>query len=105
VRHPESHAASRGEPESRNRCRDRSEDVAHSDSGTYYELHPFYKTGLEKRERGCQRLGRWRLRPRLGDSFAALQKGGVRGFRDREDYVRAVSEVAFQRYRETLARS
>jgi hypothetical protein len=45
------------------------------------------------------------LRTRLGDSFAALRKGGVRGFRDREDYVRAVSEVAFQRYRETRARS
>jgi hypothetical protein len=39
------------------------------------------------------------------DSFAVLRKGGVRGFRDREDYVRAVSEVAFQRYRETRARS
>jgi hypothetical protein len=45
------------------------------------------------------------LRTRLGDSFAALRKGGVRGFRDREDYVRAVSEVAFQRYRETRPQS
>jgi RsiW-degrading membrane proteinase PrsW (M82 family) len=40
------------------------------------------------------------LRTRLADSFAALRKGGIRGFRDREDYVRAVSEVAFERYRE-----
>jgi RsiW-degrading membrane proteinase PrsW (M82 family) len=40
------------------------------------------------------------LRTRLADSFAALRTGGIRGFRDREDYIRAVSEVAFERYRE-----
>jgi RsiW-degrading membrane proteinase PrsW (M82 family) len=40
------------------------------------------------------------LRTRLADSFAALRKDGLRGWRDREDYVRAVSEVAFARYRE-----
>jgi protease PrsW len=40
------------------------------------------------------------LRTRLGDSWDALRKGGIRGWRDREDYVRAVSEVAFERYRE-----
>jgi RsiW-degrading membrane proteinase PrsW (M82 family) len=40
------------------------------------------------------------VRTRLRDSIAAFREGGLRGFREREKYVRAVSEVAFQRYRE-----
>ncbi len=41
------------------------------------------------------------VRTRLRDSIDAFRKGGLRGFREREKYVRAVSEVAFQRYRTT----
>jgi protease PrsW len=39
------------------------------------------------------------VRARLADGFTALRTGGIRGFRDREDYVRGVSELAFERYR------
>lgn len=45
------------------------------------------------------------VRARLADGFAALRKGGIRGWREREDYVRGVSELAFERYREARARS
>ena len=45
------------------------------------------------------------VRTRLADGFAALRTGGIRGWRRREDYVRAVSELAFERYREERARS
>ncbi|HET6755546.1 MAG TPA: hypothetical protein VFH23_16525, partial [Jiangellaceae bacterium] len=45
------------------------------------------------------------VRARLADGFAALRTGGIRGWRRREDYVRAVSELAFERYREERARS
>lgn len=45
------------------------------------------------------------VRARLADGFVALRKGGIRGWREREDYVRGVSELAFERYREARARA